>query len=66
MGYLIKSKKFKEIYKYVEEAYNMSYVLRNFCQSNSFSEDLCHVSSLVEFINKKLDLIYSELLNVRF
>lgn len=66
MGYLIKNKKFKEIYKQIEDAYNMSYVLKNFCKTNNYSEDLCYVSPSVKYIYKKLDLIYSELINIRY
>ena len=66
MGYLIKNKKFKEMYKLIEDAYNMSYVLRNFCRADSYSEDLCYISPSVEYIHRNLDVIYAELINIRF
>lgn len=53
-----------ELYKLIEEAYNISVVAEHFCNNFQEIEEIGNITPLVKLIHKKLDLAYSYLINL--
>ena len=48
-----------ELYKLIEEAYNISVVAEHFCNNFQEIEEIGNITPLVKLIHKKLDLAYT-------
>ena len=66
MTYFIKNKKFEEMYKCIEEAYNMCHVLRNYCETSIYSEDICYIKPIIKHVYKDLDYTYADFINIKY
>ncbi len=55
----------QELYKQIEEAYNVSVVAEHFCNDFQEIEEIGNITPLVKLLHKKLNNAFTQLINAR-